>query len=127
MFHTRLKELRELKDCSQQNIADFLGYSRAAISSYELGRTEPTYADLMKLADYFGVTVDYLIGHTPNEGAELLKFPPKLTKEQIALLEAFDKLNPIGQKKTMENIGDFLEIPRYTNISLDRMKMEKHA
>ncbi len=126
MFHIRLKELRDSRDdCSQQNLADYLGYSRAAISSYELGRTEPSHEDLRKLADYFGVTVDYLIGHTPKKGAEMLKFPPSLTKEQIALLENFEKLNSEGRQKIMGNIDDFLEIPKYTHIAFE--ERERHA
>lgn len=58
----RLKELREAKDLSQQKLSDEFKTTRQNISLYEKGDREPKIATLIKLADYFDVTLDYLVG-----------------------------------------------------------------
>ncbi|MFZ5989269.1 MAG: helix-turn-helix domain-containing protein [Bacillota bacterium] len=61
-FAAMLKQLREENRLSQKDIADYLGITRQAVASYELAKREPDYDVLKKLADYFGVSVDYLLG-----------------------------------------------------------------
>lgn len=58
----RLKELRKTKGVTQQTVADFLGITREGYSFYENGHRSPDYKILSKIAGYFGVTTDYLIG-----------------------------------------------------------------
>ena len=64
----RLKELREAKGLSQRKLANELGMLHQTYSNYENEKREPNIATLIKLADYFDVSVDYLIEHekTPN-------------------------------------------------------------
>ncbi|MEW9699645.1 helix-turn-helix domain-containing protein [Paenibacillus sp. SI8] len=71
IFRNRIQELRLKKGASQDELAEFLGRKRATVSNYELGKTEPQYADLVKIADYFNVTIDYLLG---RPGAEKTYF-----------------------------------------------------
>lgn len=59
----RLKELRIAKGLYQKDVADFLGVDRTTYTKYESGASEPDIATLTKLADYFCVTVDYLINY----------------------------------------------------------------
>ncbi|ALX08868.1 DNA-binding XRE family transcriptional regulator [Acetivibrio thermocellus AD2] len=63
-FAAMLKQLREEKRLSQKDIADYLGITRQAVASYELAKREPDYEVLKKLADYFDVSIDYLLGRT---------------------------------------------------------------
>lgn len=58
----RLQKLRNEQNKTQKEIANILGISYQAYAHYEKGRREPSPEQLKKLADYFGVTVDYLIG-----------------------------------------------------------------
>ena len=58
----KLKELRAARGCSQKVVADFLGCSTVVYSRYETGAREPSSDTLSKLASFFNVTVDYLIG-----------------------------------------------------------------
>lgn len=59
----RLKRLRELKGISQKELANELGnINQQTISNYEVGVREPDIQTLIKLADYFGVSIDYLVG-----------------------------------------------------------------
>lgn len=64
MFSKRLKQLRLRKKLSQQRIADMLGISRQGYGKYEDGQSEPDQQSLIKLADFYDVSIDYLIGHT---------------------------------------------------------------
>ncbi len=59
----RLKELRLERGLSQLKLAMDLNTNQNTISRYETGEREPGIRDLIKIADYFGVTVDYLIEH----------------------------------------------------------------
>ena len=58
----RLKELRESKGLTQKQVADVIGYSVLSYARYEKVEREPDIATLKKLADYFDVSVDYIIG-----------------------------------------------------------------
>ena len=59
----RLKKLRKAKGLSQTQLANELGMIKQTYSNYENEKREPNIATLIKLADYFDVSVDYLIGH----------------------------------------------------------------
>lgn len=60
----RLKELRQKKHISQVKLAMDLNMNQNSISRYETGEREADYKTLIAFADYFGVSVDYLLGHT---------------------------------------------------------------
>lgn len=64
IFSKRLIELRKNKKLTQYTLADNLGCSRALISNYEQGRREPDFDTLLKIADYFNVSTDYMLGIT---------------------------------------------------------------
>lgn len=63
---TRLKELREKRHMSQAFLGIELNMSQNTISRYETGEREAGYAELVAIADYFGVSVDYLLERTDN-------------------------------------------------------------
>ena len=58
----RLKKLRQERNISQLKLAMDLNMNQNSISRYETGEREADYETLIKLADYFGVTLDYLLG-----------------------------------------------------------------
>ena len=60
----RLKELREEKKISTRKMASYLGISQSAYMFYENHNGEPTMENLVKLADFFSVTLDFLLGRT---------------------------------------------------------------
>ena len=68
-----LRKLRDQKGISQAELARFLGVARSTVCQYEAERREPDNETLSKLADYFGVTVDYLLGRESGQ-------PPKSKK-----------------------------------------------
>ncbi len=62
----RLKELRTSKKISQLKLAMDLNMNQNSISRYETGEREADYATLIKFADYFDVSIDYLLRRTDN-------------------------------------------------------------
>ena len=60
----RLKDLREDNDLNQKELADVLGVHQTTYSSYEIGKLSLTADILIKLAKYYKVSVDYLLGLT---------------------------------------------------------------
>lgn len=67
MFAKRLKELRNENQISQTELATALNISNRTISMYEQGNSEPNADILSKIANYFDVTTDYLIGITNSK------------------------------------------------------------
>lgn len=64
IFQDRLKELRTERNLSQKDLAKILGTTNSSICDWETNRAQPDMEMLIKLADYFDTTVDYLLGRT---------------------------------------------------------------
>lgn len=62
----RLKELRKAKGISQLKLGMDLCMNQNTISRYETGEREPSINELIKIADYFNVSIDYLLNRTDN-------------------------------------------------------------
>lgn len=65
-FGERLKILRKNKNLTQQQMATLFDMTERGYRSYELDKSTPHYETLIKLAEYFNVSVDYLMGRTDN-------------------------------------------------------------
>ena len=61
-FAERLLELRKEKNISQAKLAKEIGVSFSVVCYWETDRSEPTAPNLIKLADFFNVSIDYLVG-----------------------------------------------------------------
>lgn len=64
MIELRLRDLREDRDLSQKAVANLLGVHQTTYSDYERGNLNVPIAALDQLADFYGVSVDYLLGRT---------------------------------------------------------------
>lgn len=58
----RIKDLREDRDLRQLDVAQAVGIDQRSLSNYETGKTNPDSETVIKLANFFGVTCDYLLG-----------------------------------------------------------------
>lgn len=66
-MYTRIRGLREDKDLTQKQLAEILGMSQTGYSKYETGENDiPTHI-LIKLADFYGTTIDYILGRTAEK------------------------------------------------------------
>ncbi|MHC5278899.1 helix-turn-helix domain-containing protein [Listeria kieliensis] len=63
MFANTLKELRKKENLTQGQLSANLGISRDTLANYEIGRREPDFETLKKIAKYFEVSTDYLLGN----------------------------------------------------------------
>lgn len=63
----RIRELREDRDLKQSDVASATGIDQRTISNYETGKSNPDGFALVKLADFFGVSVDYLLSRTEHD------------------------------------------------------------
>ncbi|MBR5294077.1 MAG: helix-turn-helix transcriptional regulator [Oscillospiraceae bacterium] len=64
MYRNRLKDLREDRDLKQAALAEYLQIHQTTYSDYELGKLNIPINVLHKLADYYGTSIDYLLGRT---------------------------------------------------------------
>ena len=95
----RLKDLREEKNILQRDLAHAINRTRACISSWEQGKTEPSIDDLLKLADFFGVSIDCLVG---RDGYFVKAIDKDDTKElENTLIGCFRRLPEYEQYRTV--------------------------
>ncbi|MDD6658875.1 MAG: helix-turn-helix transcriptional regulator [Eubacteriales bacterium] len=66
-MYNRIRDLREDKDLNQTQVAKMLGMSQTGYSKYETGENDIPTAILIKLADFYDVSVDYLLNRTNNK------------------------------------------------------------
>jgi repressor LexA len=111
----RLKELRHNRGVSQQVIADLLNVTKATYSRYESGQFEPAQASLIRLADYFHVTIDYLLKHQNVE-------PTFNASTKIPIFHQITSYIPLHAET---NIDGYEEIP--LNMSLRGNYFALHA
>lgn len=95
MLLERLKALREKAKVNQEDLASSIHTSRGTYSMYENGHRQPPYEVLVNLADYYHVSVDYLLGLT-----DLPDAPPQITEEEYKLLKKFRRLDKRGRQVT---------------------------
>ncbi|WP_430597774.1 helix-turn-helix domain-containing protein [Enterococcus sp. AZ177] len=68
-MYYRIRNLREDKDLSQEQLAKFLNVSQTTYSRYESGKIDIPSQSLIKLAQYYSTSIDYLVGQTNQKNA----------------------------------------------------------
>lgn len=111
----RIAELRTSRHYTQDEMASMLGISRAALSHYEKGRREPDYETLIKIADLFQVSLDYIMCRTDDPrlhlSDEVRQFADGLELSDEELLERFS-FTIDGKKLTPEESRRFIAFVR---------------
>jgi len=109
IFAKRLKKLRLNKQVNQQSLADHVGVNQPAIARMENGKMEPTGEVLSKLADYFNVTTDYLLGR--KEIKESTDLPDVLKRAGIDAIRYTGEFNLTEKEiKRLLKYAKFLKI-----------------
>lgn len=104
MLGKRLKSLRTEKQLKQIDLANMLGVDRTTYTQYETEKSEPDLKTISKLADFFNVSVDYLLGRTNirniNEAiTEMYKREcAKWTEEELKEIERFKEFIKMKRK-----------------------------
>lgn len=102
----RLKELRKSKNINQQKLALKLNITQAAVSKYELGLSEPDISTLIKIADIFNVSIDYLIGLSDKP---IQYYDSNISLKESALINNYRKLDDIQKAKVEAYIQGLLD------------------
>ncbi|HEY8361978.1 MAG TPA: helix-turn-helix transcriptional regulator [Tissierellaceae bacterium] len=94
LFNEILRQLRTEKNLSQKVVADAIGVDRTTYTKYETGKSQPDFTTIQKLAEFYSVSVDYLLGRTnirnpyiPEEYTQ----KHKVTKRDLMQYEDFIK------------------------------------
>lgn len=91
-FAERLVSLRDTHNTTQQELADYLNLSRNTVAGYESKYREPDFDTTIRIADYFGVTVDYLLGRDDI----VSEFANSTVQEQRMMIEFRGMLRRYG-------------------------------
>lgn len=104
-----LRKLRTFRGISQQQLADVIGTSQQSINQYENHSVEPDISTLAKLADYFDITIDYLVGHVPCPAQDSTVEELELTKPEIALIYNYRNLSKDEKSSVQLIIKNYLK------------------
>lgn len=111
----RIAILREQRKMTQEELAQKVGITRAALSHYENNRREPDYKTLEAIANYFQVSTDYLMGRTmaPSQQLDIpvRQFIDQLELSDHEILERFN-LTIDGKKLTSDEARRFIAFVR---------------
>jgi len=113
MLGERIAKLRLEKQMTQEELAKALQISRSALSLYELNKREPDAETLKKIADYFDVTIDFLLGRSDDPKRRDPELEKLLSgyhgiREKVDLTEFFNKvknLSPSNKAKAIKYIS----------------------
>ncbi|MED2749530.1 helix-turn-helix transcriptional regulator [Bacillus thuringiensis] len=108
MFKQRLKALRLEKKSTQQDVADFLKVAKSNISRFESGKQTPSRETVTKLAQYFNVTVDYMLGLSEYPNLDHLQ-STQVKKQFLHLLSRIEKLNTEQQKMILTMLDSVVD------------------
>ena len=124
-FLQRLLSLIDSNGISKNKLLTDLGINKSAIFAWENRGTIPSGEIIAKLADYFHVSTDYLLGRTDDPrpvGQEIRASPLR-----AALLGSFDQLNQEGQEKLVDTADDMVSSGKYIKSDPDQLGKAKNA
>lgn len=110
-FSETSKALRKEKGLSQVQLAEALKVSKACISMIEIGKNEPTANTLLKYADFFQCTTDYLLGREDDFGNVVVptEKPAPLPQDEQEMLQIYQSLSPAYRSQVLEYARYFAE------------------
>ncbi|KAA0956673.1 helix-turn-helix domain-containing protein [Planococcus sp. ANT_H30] len=122
MFSKTLQQLRKSKKLTQDELANRLNINRGTYANYERGHRQPDFDTLIKIADYFDVSTDYLLGRdTKNQQTEQVSLFPfdkigvdqdeynNLSSYQQEVLDWAINEDALFFKNKSDNVLDMLE------------------
>lgn len=106
----RIKEIRKEQGLNQNKVAEFLNISPGNLCDWEKGRTEPSIDFLIKLADLFNCSVDYLIGREDDFGNVYINSVAcNLDAQEEELLQNFKNLSLYEQEAILIQVKALAE------------------
>lgn len=118
-MENRLRELRLERSLRQKDVAEKLGISPQSLGYYENAINKPDPDTLVKLADFFEVSIDYLLGREDEFGSIRL-FKDALSVDEKELLQSFRDLNDEGKNIALTTIKLWNYVPEYSSQNKNR-------
>lgn len=98
----RLRALRESVKLSQEKMGRLVGMKQSSVNRYESGQSDPSPETLLRYADYFGVSLDYIFGRTDKPQGKLYECKPKLEENNPEMQKfvemCFDPQSPMHDR-----------------------------
>lgn len=98
----RIRSLRESAKLSQVKMGEIVGAKQSSLNRYEQDQTSPSYETLVRYADYFDVSLDYIFARTDKPQGVTYEFKPKATPEKEDMRRfiemCFDPQSPMNEK-----------------------------
>lgn len=107
MFLLKLKEYRAKKGLSQKKLAAILNVSTGTVGNWEAGTREPDFTMTMRIADFFGISLDELLGRDAEGDGRLRK---TVSAEEAELLEAFRQIGKDYGPEAQKSICDIVKL-----------------
>ena len=114
LFGDRLKELRKERNLTQEDIGNLCGVAKNTVSNWENNANQPSFDIVKKLAQYFGVTIDYLLNFTQNDVDNMERLKQAL-KQAGMWNYAIDDMSREDFEKAMKIIAMLKENKKDTN------------
>ncbi|CDN41486.1 Transcriptional regulator, XRE family [Paenibacillus sp. P22] len=99
----RLRELRLNKNMSQEEVSKKIGITRSAYSHYEINNRQPVYETLIKLAAFFEVSLDYMIGGEQNQSEA------QVAPETFEILKILNGMDAEKRQRSIDRMMDVLK------------------
>lgn len=124
VFQNRLRELRKSLGLSQEDLGQKFNLAKSTISQYELGKRSPDSVILTKLADFFNVTVDYLLGRTDVK--TFYDNETSAAKKCLFETQSYYDLDKSGlPKEAIKQIDDYIEFIKHKYHSGEPLQKKK--
>ncbi len=98
-FGAKLKQLREARKMTQQQLADKLELTKSSVSAYENSAKYPSVEVLIRIATIFDVSADYLLGLSDNMDVNISNLTDGQTQLILSLIQEFNALNNSKKKE----------------------------
>ena len=116
MFAERIKMLRKEKGITQVELAEAMGLSKGTIAMWEVGKREATFDTLCKLADFFGKSIDYILGRTDDDSDEAYNE------------EVIDRIIDIQpEADVIKCINDYLRLDNYGQKAVQQLVKNEYS
>lgn len=124
-FGVRLKQLRKAKKLTQKELGEIFGFSDSIITMYEKGAREPSAETLINLAEYFGVSMDYLVGRTDNPKMQIIQTSFLDNEKEHTLEIEYEKENK-EDMLTLKELEKLIDIVKKLGIDLNEIILNKN-
>jgi len=107
----RLKQLRAVKKISQKKLSEDIGYAQSLVARWELEKGEPSIDGLITLANYFNVSIDYLVGKSE---VSIMQNNPNMMEVfpyERQVIKAYRVLAPSQQEMVSRMLGIAYDMP----------------